>query len=69
MQGGQYLFLIRVLLVAFFPVNMYPAESRFLVNGLHIGWQDPTDFRSKWKTGKNLVFIGVRLIWLSLVIS
>lgn len=47
-----------IQLVAFFHVNMYPVQSRSLVNGLRMSWQNPKDFGSKWKTGKNL-----RLHW------
>lgn len=47
-----------IQLGAFFHVNMYPVQSRSLVNGLHISWQNPKDFGLKWKTEKNL-----RLHW------
>lgn len=42
-----------IQLVAFFHVNMYPVWSRSLMNGLCMSWQNPKDFGSKWKTGKN----------------
>jgi len=39
------------------------------MNSVHIGWQNPKGLGSRWKTEKNVVFIGVGLIWLSLVVS
>lgn len=52
MQRRLDLLLFSVSLGDFFYVIVYPVGSRFLVSGLHISWQKPKDFGSKWKTEK-----------------